>query len=102
MSAFWIATIGTSVIAFILKFTGHSIPQHWLDNLRLQRVNTLIPIALLSALVAVQTFTSESKVLIDHRLAGVSIAVLALILKAPFPVVVISAALTSAAIYNWL
>jgi hypothetical protein len=102
MNAFWIATIGTSVIAFILKFTGHSIPQHWLDNPRLQRVNTLIPIALLSALVAVQTFTSESKVLIDHRLAGVSVAVLALILKAPFPVVVISAALTSAAIYNWL
>ncbi|CAB4755559.1 unannotated protein [freshwater metagenome] len=102
MNAFWIATIGTSVIAFILKFTGHSIPQHWLDNPRLQRVNTLIPIALLSALVAVQTFTSESKVLIDHRLAGVSIAVLTLILKAPFPVVVISAALTSAAIYNWL
>jgi len=102
VNAFWIATIGTSVIAFILKFTGHSIPQHWLDNPRLQRVNTLIPIALLSALVAVQTFTSESKVLIDHRLAGVSIAVLALILKAPFPVVVISAALTSASIYNWL
>lgn len=102
MNVFWIATIGTSVIAFILKFTGHSIPQHWLDNPRLQRVNALIPIALLSALVAVQTFTSESKVMIDHRLAGVSVAVLALVLKAPFPVVVISAALTSAAIYNWL
>ncbi|CAB5061681.1 unannotated protein [freshwater metagenome] len=102
MNVFWIATLGTSVIAFILKFTGHSIPQHWLDNPRLQRVNALIPIALLSALVAVQTFTSESKVMIDHRLAGVSVAVLALILKAPFPVVVISAALTSAAIYNWL
>ena len=102
MNVFWIATIGTSVIAFILKFTGHSRPQHWLDNPRLQRVNALIPIALLSALVAVQTFTSESKVMIDHRLAGVSVAVLALILKAPFPVVVISAALTSAAIYNWL
>ncbi|CAB5009455.1 MAG: AzlD domain-containing protein [Actinobacteria bacterium] len=102
MNVFWIATLGTSVIAFILKFTGHSIPQHWLDNPKLQRVNALIPIALLSALVAVQTFTSESKVMIDHRLAGVSVAVLALILKAPFPVVVISAALTSAAIYNWL
>ncbi len=102
MNVFWIATLGTSVIAFILKFTGHSIPQHWLDNPKLQRVNALIPIALLSALVAVQTFTSESKVMIDHRLAGVSVAVLALILKAPFPVVVMSAALTSAAIYNWL
>lgn len=102
MNAFWIATIGTSVIAFALKFTGHSIPQHWLDSPKLQRVNALIPISLLSALVAVQTFTSENKVMVDHRLAGVSVAVLALILKAPFPVVVVSAAFTSAAIYNWL
>jgi len=39
--------------------------------------------------------------MIDHRLAGLSAAVVALLLKAPFPVVVLSAALTSAAIYNW-
>jgi len=102
MNAFWIVTIGTSIFAFLLKFAGHSIPQDLLENPKLQRVNALIPIALLSALVAVQTFTSESKVMIDHRLAGVSVAVLALLLKAPFPVVVLSAALTSAAIYNWL
>jgi len=49
----------------------------------------------------VQTFTSETTVMIDHRLAGVSVAVIALLLKAPFPVVVLSAAITSAAIYNW-
>jgi hypothetical protein len=55
----------------------------------------------LSALVAVQTFTEKSQLMIDHRLAGVSAAVVALILKAPFPVVVLSAAFTSAAIYNW-
>lgn len=102
MNAFWIATIGTSVIAFILKFTGHSIPQHWLESPKLQRVNALIPIALLSALVAVQTFTSESKVMVDHRLVGLCTAILALLLKAPFPVVVISAAVTSAVMYNWL
>jgi len=101
MNTFWIATIGTSLIAFALKFAGHSIPQHLIENPKLQRVNSLIPIALLSALVAVQTFTSESKVMIDHRLAGVSVAVIALLLKAPFPVVVLSAAITSAAIYNW-
>ena len=94
MTAFWIVTIGTSVIAFLLKYAGHSIPQHLLEN-------PLIPIALLSALVAVQTFTSESNVMIDHRLIGVSVAVVALLLKAPFPVVVLSAAFTSAAIYNW-
>ena len=101
MSTLWIATIGTSIIAFILKYSGHSIPQRWLENPRIQRINALIPIALLSALVAVQTFTEKSTLVIDHRFAGVAVAVLALFFKAPFPVVVLSAALTSAAIYNW-
>ena len=101
MSPFWIATIGTSLIAFALKYAGHSIPQRWLENPKIQRVNLLIPIALLSALVAVQTFTTKTTVMIDHRLAGVGVAVIALLLKAPFPVVVLSAAITSAAIYNW-
>jgi len=101
MSPFWIATIGTSLIAFALKYAGHSIPQRWLENPKIQRVNLLIPIALLSALVAVQTFTSKATVMIDHRLAGVSVAVITLLLKAPFPVVVLSAAIASAAIYNW-
>ena len=102
MNAFWLATLGTSVIAFALKYSGHSIPQHWLEHPKIQRINAIIPIALLSALVAVQTFTEKSKLMIDHRLAGVSVAAIALLLKAPFPVVVLSAAISSAAIYNWL
>ena len=102
MNAFWVATIATSLIAFALKYTGHSIPERWLAHPKIQRINTLIPIALLSALVAVQTFTDKNTVLIDHRLVGVSVAVIALLLKAPFPIVVLSAALTSAAIYDWL
>ena len=101
MNVFWVATIGTSVIAFALKYMGHSIPERWLAHPKIQRINTLIPIALLSALVAVQTFTDKNTVLIDHRLVGVSVAVIALLLKAPFPFVVLSAAITSAAIYNW-
>ena len=102
MSAFWIATIGTSVIAFALKYAGHNVPEQFFAHPKVQSINALIPIALLSALVAVQTFTEKSQLMIDHRLAGLSAAVVALLLKAPFPVVVLSAALTSAAIYNWL
>ncbi len=102
MSPFWIATIGTSVIAFALKYTGHNVPEKIFAHPKVQSINALIPIALLSALVAVQTFTEKSKLMIDHRLAGVGVAMVALFLKAPFPVVVISAAFTSAAIYNWL
>ena len=101
MNTFWIATIGTSVIAFALKLSGHSIPAHWLEHPTIARINALIPIALLSALVGVQTFTEKNEIMIDHRVAGVSVAVIALLLKAPFPIVVLSSAITSAAIYNW-
>jgi hypothetical protein len=62
----------------------------------------LIPIALLSALVSVQSFSEKSALMIDQRLVGLSAAIIALMLKAPFPVVVLSAALSSAAVYNWL
>jgi hypothetical protein len=101
MNAFWIATIGTSVIAFVLKYSGHSVPEKWLSHPKIQRVNSLIPIALLSALVAVQSFSEKSTLMIDQRLVGLCVAILALMLKAPFPVVVLSAALSSAAVYNW-
>ena len=101
MSAFWIATIGTSVIAFLLKFAGHSVPERWLSHPKIQRINILIPVALLSALVAVQSFTTKTTLVIDQRLVGLVVATIALLLKAPFPVVVISAAISSAAVYNW-
>jgi len=101
MNSFWIATIGTSVIAFALKYAGHNVPERIFTHPKVRSINAMIPIALLSALVAVQTFTEKSQLMIDHRLAGVSAAVIALILKAPFPVVVLSAAITSAALYNW-
>jgi branched-subunit amino acid transport protein len=102
MSQIWIAVIGTSTIAFGLKYFGHSVPEKYLSNPRMLRINTLIPIALLSALVAVQTITQESKLVIDQRLAGMTVAVIALLLKAPFPVVVIGSALASALTFKYL
>jgi branched-subunit amino acid transport protein len=102
MTIFWVATLGTSLVAFLLKYSGHSVPERWLSHPRIQRINALIPIALLSALVGVQTFSEKSKLMVDQRLVGLSVAVVALLLKTPFPVVVLSAALSSAAVYNWL
>ena len=96
----WLAVIGTSGFAFILKYLGQSVPKRWLSHPRILKINSLIPIALLSALVAVQSFTKESRLIADQRLAGVGVAVIALILRAPFPVVVISAAATSAALFK--
>ncbi len=102
MSTVWIAVIGTSVIAFALKYTGHCVPEKWLTHPKIQRINALIPIALLSALVSVQTFADKTTLVIDQRLAGMVVAVIALLLKAPFPVVVIAAAITSAITYRFI
>lgn len=100
MSAIWWAVIGTSVVAFLLKYIGHSVPEKYLTNPRALRINTLIPIALLSALVAVQSFTEKSALVIDQRVVGLAVAVIALVLKAPFPVVVLGSALASAATFQ--
>jgi branched-subunit amino acid transport protein len=102
MTTLWIATLGTSLVAFLLKYSGHSVPERWLAHPKIQRINALIPIALLSALVAVQSFSEKNQLMIDQRLVGLTAAVIALIFKAPFPIVVLSAAISSAAVYNWL
>lgn len=100
-SATWIGVIGTSLIAYALKLAGHSVPEKFLSHPLIKRINLLIPIALLSALVVVQSVTTKSAIVIDHRIAGLGAAILALLLKAPFPIVVLSAAITSAGAYNF-
>ena len=100
MNALWAGVLGTSALAFALKYLGHNVPERFLTNPRMLRINTLIPIALLSALVGVQTITDKGKWVIDQRLAGVAVALVALALKAPYFVVVISAAITSAILYR--
>lgn len=98
MNKFWIATIGTSIIAFLIKYSGTLIPQRILESAAVRRINALLPIAMLSALVAVQAFAEKKELGIDHRAAGLVVAAVALKLKAGFPVVVGSAALVSALI----
>ena len=55
MSAIWIAVIGASLTAFLNKYIGHSVPERWLNKPKVIKINALVPIVLLSALVAVQT-----------------------------------------------
>ena len=101
MTPIWIAVLGASATAFLNKYIGHSVPERWLNKPRFMRINTLVPIVLLSALVAVQTLGNKKELVIDQRLAGVAVALVLLKFKAAFPIVVVGAAVTSAAIYNW-
>ena len=100
MNSQWIAVIITSVLCYAIKYLGHAIPEIWLAHPRVQRITNLIPIVLLSALVAMQAFTTKTKFVLDHRLAGITVAIVALGAKLPFPVVVIGAMATSAIVYR--
>ncbi len=96
----WTVVLATSSLCFAIKLLGHSIPERWLANARLQRINALVPISLLSALVVAQGLVLKTHVVVDHRLAGLAAALAALFARAPFPAVVIVAALTSAVVYH--
>jgi hypothetical protein len=96
----WIVLAATSVLCFSVKLLGYYIPEGWLAHPRLQRVNALVPISLLSALVVAEGLVIKTHVVLDHRLAGLAVALAALFAKLPFPVVVVSAALTSALVYH--
>ena len=93
----WTTVLLASGFAFALKFLGYVVPHSTLDHPVLSRMTAMLPVALLSALVAVQTFTgSGGGLTLDARAAGVAVAVTALLLRAPFLVVVILAAATAA------
>ena len=94
----WLTVLVASAAAFGLKYAGHVVPHRWLDAPRTRRVTDLLPVALLAALVAVQAFTTGHALVLDARAAAVTVAVLALLLRAPFLVVVVLAAATAGAL----
>jgi branched-subunit amino acid transport protein len=92
----WAAVLVAAAACYLLKLAGLSLPQHWLQDARLQRTVPLIPVALLAALVATQTFSSGGHLVLDVRAAALGVAVVAVLFRAPFLVVVASAAATAA------
>lgn len=94
----WTAILLTGVGAYLLKLAGLSIPASVLEHPLVHRVADLVPVALLAALVGVQVFASGATLVVDARAAGLAAAVVALLLRAPFIVVVLVAAMTAAII----
>lgn len=93
----WTALLIACGLAFVLKYLGYVVPASWLDGERTTRITSALPIALLAALVGVQTLTSGTgSITLDSRAAAVAVAIVALLLRAPFIVVVILGAAVAA------
>jgi branched-subunit amino acid transport protein len=91
------AVLLACLLALATKYVGFRVPEHLLDGPVTSRALALLPVALLAGLVAVQTFSrSDGGVVVDARLAALCVAVVALLLRAPFLVVICVAAAVAA------
>ncbi len=61
-------------------------------NPRWTKLMALVPISVVAAVFAVQTFTSRDQIVLDARIAGVAAASVAVWRKAPMVIVVLIAA----------
>ena len=92
----WIVVGVLTVICFVIKAAGpvalggRDLPR-WAD-----RLIVLLPAALLSALVVVQTFSDGKELVLDARAAGLAAAFVAVLLRASVLIVLLVAAGTAA------
>ncbi|WP_188194934.1 AzlD domain-containing protein [Nonomuraea sp. SYSU D8015] len=93
----WWAIAALCAGCYALKLAGLAAPRRVLDHPGVRRFAELVPVALLAALIAVQVFTEEGGLHVDPaRTAGLGAAAVALLLRAPFLVVLAAAAVVTA------
>ncbi|MEE1751699.1 AzlD domain-containing protein [Streptomyces sp. SP18CS02] len=94
----WIAIGLTAAGCYLVKLIGLLVPAGALERPLVRRLSALLPVALLAALTAQQTFSTGSALVVDARAAGLAAAALALVLRAPFLVVVGAAVVVTAGV----
>ena len=92
----WIGILVGCLGCYLFKIAGLSVPRSLLERPKVQRISALLPVVLLSALVAVQAFSFGSALVLDARAAGLAVAGIAVWRRWPFLVVVALAAFTTA------
>ncbi len=92
----WAPLLVACAACYAIKLAGLSLPQRFLEGPRVQRIIPLLPVALLAALVATQTFATGRHLVLDVRAASLAVAGMAVLLRAPFVVVVATGAATAA------
>jgi len=96
MSSLWFGIAVTAAGCYAFKFAGLSVPTWILNHPWTVKAADLIPVGLLGALIAVQVFAADGKIVIDARLLGLGVAAVLLMLRVPFLPVVFGAALAAA------
>ncbi|MFJ8792418.1 AzlD domain-containing protein [Streptomyces sp. NPDC102462] len=94
----WIAIGATALGCYAVKLAGLLVPAGALERPLVKRLSALLPVALLAALTAQQTFANGHALVLDAQAAGLAAAAVALMLRAPFLLVVAAAVLVTAGV----
>ena len=98
----WHVILLSAIAVFALKLAGYLVPQSLLQRPTPARVSNLLTVALLSALIAVQTLERSGDIQIDARVPAVLLAGVLFTLRVPFIIVIIAAAVTAALLRQFL
>lgn len=92
----WHIVIIASIAVLLTKVLGYLVPPSFIEKPRPARIANLLTVALLSALIAVQTLGAGQSITVDARVPALLVAAGLFALRVPFIVVVAAAALTAA------
>ncbi len=84
------------LVAYLTKLVGYLVPQHWLEGPRVTRVTSALTVVLLASLATSNAVAQGTTLVLDARLLGVAVAIIALWRKVPFLTVVILGAAATA------
>lgn len=94
----WQIILLASIAVLAIKLAGYLVPERVLQTPTAARTANLVTVALLSALIVVQTIGAGQGILIDARLPAVVVAAGLFTIRTPFIVVIIAAAGVAAAL----
>ncbi len=99
----WQIILLASILVLAIKLLGYLVPPRLLEAPRAARTAELTTVALLSALIVVQTAGIGQGLMIDARLPAVVVAAALFALKVPFVLVIVAAAACAALLraFGW-
>jgi hypothetical protein len=98
----WQIILLASIAVLAIKLVGYVVPASLIEKPMPARIAGLLTVALLSALIVVQTLGAGQAIVVDARVPAVLVAAALLAVRAPFIVVVAAAAVTAALLRAFL
>ena len=97
----WQTIILASIAVFALKLLGYLVPPSLVERPVPARIANLLTVALLAALIVVQTVGGGTGIVVDARIPALLVAAALFALRVPFILVVAAAAVVAALIRFW-